>query len=201
MDLTGKWVPFGKWLFNTSPIVIEGNTFIYYKEDGSVDRTRKFETKESLYMGDVKSVDLFFENDEHRSIDYMAHEENINGKTVVILSFMGMEYDGRGRIVMASFTREEDADLVDENFVSKAVECWNRRPSTPMHMGGNLNAGMFNFMMSGGPMGMADVNKPVEPIKTDEVRVEGDGWNCACGEINISGKFCPNCGCPKPRVE
>ena len=122
-------------------------------------------------------------------MDYMVHEEEIKGKTVQVLSWMGMEYDGRGRIVMATFLREEDCSLVGNNFVSKACSFYNKVASIPsMRMPSNMGPGFMGLggMMGANNMGSAGMKK-VEP------------WNCSCGNKNNIGRFCTECGCPMPK--
>ncbi len=42
---------------------------------------------------------------------------------------------------------------------------------------------------------MSPVIDSLKPVTTNVV---ADGWDCACGEKNITRKFCPECGSPKP---
>ena len=35
-------------------------------------------------------------------------------------------------------------------------------------------------------------------VKTPEAPVAPEGWTCPCGQTNITSKFCPECGTPKP---
>ncbi len=52
----------------------------------------------------------------------------------------------------------------------------------------------------GGVIGMTkDAMSPVmESLKPVTTNVVSDGWDCPCGEKNITRKFCPECGSPKP---
>lgn len=194
MDISGIWKPFGKWDSMRPSIEINGDEITFYRAVGNSDlqkSTKKFEMLSNYYMRDFECYDLKIEGDEYRSLDYMVHEETVNGKPVAILSAMGMEYDGRGRIVSASLIREEDADLVDENFVSEAVKFWNRRPSVSPTMIMNPTSGGFT---------MAMVNRmiPTGNQTNDEQSSVVKLWNCGCGLKGISSKFCPECGTPRP---
>lgn len=211
MDISGKWKAFGGFRYaisrddssNFIPIEIEGNVMIRRTKDenGELQEIKhKFELREACgYMREYNCRDILIEGDEHHSLDYMVHEETIGDKTVAIISFMGMEFDGRGRIVMCSFIREEDFDLVDENYVTKAYIFWNRRASTSTIQ--FMNPMLMEKMMANNPMalnmemintGMADIQANPEPA------APSDGWDCSCGSRNNTHKFCPECGAPRP---
>lgn len=194
MDISGTWKAFGKRAVQSKPIVIDKDEITYYSAVGNsepVKNTKKFEMLRTYYMRDLECYDLKIEGDEYKSMDYMVHEETINGRPVVIFSIMGMEYDGRGRVVMASFIREEDADLVDENYVSEAVKFWNRRPTVSPTMIKNPTQGGFT-------MAMGNRMIPLGNQTNDEQSSEVKLWNCGCGLKGNSGKFCPECGKSRP---
>lgn len=193
MDISGTWKPFGKQDSMSPFIVIDKDEITYYSAGGNADstsNTKKFEMLRTYFMKDLECYDLKIEGDEYRSSDYMVHEEIINGRPVAIFSIMGMEFDGRGRIVRASFIREEDADLVDENFVSEAVKFWNRRPSVPPTM---MNPAPGGFTMAMGN-GMIPTGNQINDEQSSVVKL----WNCGCGLKGIGSKFCPECGTPRP---
>lgn len=156
MEVNGTWMSYGKFALNKKPIKIDGNEITYWKSVGREEPeevTSKFVLeKDQAYMPSENCHNLKIEGDEYRALDYMVHEETIGEKKVAILSFMGMEYDGRGRIVLSSFVREEDLGLVNEDFESKAVKYWNKRPAIPMT---NINAkGPFTMPVMGGMMAL-----------------------------------------------
>lgn len=202
MDLTGKWKAFGNSFRSDRTIEIKGDEISFWVEYGKEEpklRKEKFTLrKDTSYMGGDNSYDILIENDEYRREDYMVHEEDINGKTVQIISKMDMEYDGRGRIVIASYVKEEDLSLVDDDFVSKAVKRWNQRPSTPMTFQGVINNPAMISMMTFNGMNMpATMTAASEKTETD---TKEDPWKCSCGAANNSGKFCPQCGATRPRA-
>lgn len=71
--------------------------------------------------------------------------------------------------------------------------------------GGGASSDMVNLMMG---MKMAGVMsekfdsamaQPSAPVTPPEAPAPSpNGWNCACGAKNITSKFCPDCGKPKP---
>ena len=44
---------------------------------------------------------------------------------------------------------------------------------------------------------MGAQQQPVQPAQS----VAPAPWNCACGQANLTGKFCPECGAPRPAAE
>ena len=75
-------------------------------------------------------------------------------------------------------------------------------------MGGMMGVGMMGVGMMGGPsagtMGGSPVGMmggaPAAPVAPAASPSSGSQWTCACGAQN-SGKFCANCGSPKPADE
>ena len=59
---------------------------------------------------------------------------------------------------------------------------------------GGINAGQL-FQMSG-----AGGQVQAEPATGAQQMTQNaqDGWTCSCGQVNNTGKFCTNCGKPKP---
>ncbi len=79
----------------------------------------------------------------------MCHMENINGKEIPVISQMIMEYDGRGRIVRASYVRKEDRTLVNEDYETRLYKACNKRTATPMsrmesRKGASIMKGIIN---------------------------------------------------------
>lgn len=72
---------------------------------------------------------------------------------------------------------------------------------------GGISAGAFGGMMGdvmqmgvglgaiGGVMGIAkEAVTSVGSVVSEVAKPQTGGWNCKCGENNITGNFCPNCG-------
>lgn len=56
---------------------------------------------------------------------------------------------------------------------------------------------MNGITNSGNVLGQATASM----ISPDAIKTETDGWNCDCGQKNITSNFCPNCGTKKPEFE
>ncbi len=62
------------------------------------------------------------------------HEEEIDGRTVPILSGTMFEYDGRGEVVFLEFVRSEDHPFVPADFRSSSYKLRNERDPIPTYM-------------------------------------------------------------------
>ncbi len=192
MDLNGTWKQAGGFVFDTSGIIIKGNELLRRKRIEGREpewKSDRFSLTEGISMDGCPSWNLKIEGDTYNQMDYMIHEEEIGGKTVTVLSAMGMEYDGRGRIVLATLLREEDHSLVGKDFVSRACKFYNQRPAPSMRM---ASPPSMDFMMHWPNMGAA-------PQSPSEVKTE-EFWSCSCGNEKNIGRFCTECGSPKPKL-
>lgn len=69
---------------------------------------------------------------------------------------------------------------------------------------GNIGADMVGMMagmkMAGMMMGQLDgvMNNAFAPAQTSPAQPISEGWNCTCGQSNITSAFCPSCGNKKP---
>ena len=63
----------------------------------------------------------------------------------------------------------------------------------------NPNGAMMGFMGLNQAMGANSNLNVSEMLKKDDNKTDG-GWVCECGQTN-SGKFCSNCGKPRPSVK
>ena len=66
---------------------------------------------------------------------------------------------------------------------------------------GMMGMAMMQNMMNGGMGNMFGVNQP--QMKPAGTVAEGAvlGWTCSCGKIDNRGKFCQECGLPKPALD
>ena len=157
-----------------------------------------FHLEEEHSLRENRCYNLKIDEEQFRNMDFMVHEETIDGKPVVILSQMTMEYDGRGRIVCFSYVREEDYSLVNDDFKSLAYQRWNDRPSVPMmqmNPGCSFPMGMMAERMSG----MAVLRSGEIPAAVPNPVSKVEPWDCSCGKKQNTTKFCPECGMPMPK--
>ena len=192
MILTGTWKPYGKYGKNNPDITIQGQELTFWlgvMTPNPRQTTVHFHLEEEHSLRENHCYNIKFDEEEFKNTDLIVHEETIDGKSVVILSDMGMEYDGRGRIVVSSYVREEDYALVNDDFKSLAYKYWNDRPSVPMMQ---MNPGM------GFPMGMMSGMTDMSPSPAMPPSPAGpiEPWDCICGEKQITYRFCPECGMP-----
>ncbi len=205
MELTGTWKPYGKYAEKDQSITIQGQelTFgIRVADQPPTSTTVHFRLEEEHSLRENHCHNLIIEETEFKIMDFMVHEETIEGRQVVILSKMTMEYDGRGRIVIASYVREEDYRLINDDFKSAAYQYWNDRPAVPMMQmgpGGNVPMGMMSDMMAGrmsaSLLGMMSGMQAAAPGPVTQV----EPWDCTCGNKQITTKFCGECGQPCPK--
>ena len=195
MELTGIWKPYGRYTNKDQKIMIQGQELTFWEgvfRPNPKQVSVHFHLEEEHCLRENHCYHIMIDEEQYKNNDFVVHEEIIDGKAVVILSSMGMEYDGRGRIVFMSYVREEDYALVNDDFKSVAYQYWNERPSVPMmqmNLGGNISMGMMGMMEMMNGM-MAEAPSSV---------VQVDPWNCSCGNKQISSRFCPECGLPMPK--
>ncbi len=131
MELTGTWKPYGKYVNKDQKIIIQDYEITFWTDSvssNSKQATASFHLEEGGSLKENHCYNIKIDDEQYKNIDFMVHEEIIDGKPVVILSHMDMEYDGRGRIVFFSYVREEDYTLVNDEFKSLAYLYWNERP-------------------------------------------------------------------------
>ena len=135
MNLTGIWKPYGRYTNKDQNILIQDQELSFWMGAMSPNpkpTTVHFHLEEEHSLRENHCYKIKIDEEQFKDMDYIVHEETIEGKAVVILSYMSMEYDGRGRIVFFSYVREEDYALVNDEFKSVAYKYWNDRPSVPM---------------------------------------------------------------------
>ena len=207
-NLTGTWKPFGRYVKKNPQITIQGQELTFWigmMRPEPKQTTVHFHLEEGRSLRENHCYNIIIDEEQYKNMDFMVHEETIEGKQVVILSHMGMEYDGRGRIVMASYIREEEYALVNDEFKSLAYQYWNDCPSVPMMQTGpsgndfmGMKLGMMPGMMSGMTAGMMPSMTAGMVAVTPSPVSQVEPWDCSCGNKQITGKFCPECGMPMP---
>lgn len=222
MNLDGKWYLCNSKVVSGKNITIEKDKITLYcltlKNRQSERITTKFTLKNADYLlCDAECMAFEFgELGEYVKPDLMCHKENIDGQEVVVLSYMLMEYDGRGLIVGASYVRENDLKYIPKEFESRLYKARNESTVSSMNRMGNdspstgMMGGMTSFMGMKPIMQMAPgfFQQP-EPttnsgfIKQPEPAMPANptptSWNCDCGQMNNTGKFCTNCGKKRPQ--
>ena len=206
IELNGTWKPYGQYVNKDRKIIIHGHELTFETDAMSSDSktaTVHFHLVEENSLRENHCYNIKIDEEQYKNTDFMVHEELIEGKPVVILSYMGMEQDGRGRIVFFSYVREKDYALVNDEYKSLAYQYWNERPPVPMMqvnpeagipmgvmggmmpgMMGGMTADMISNLMSGMTAAIPSQVTQVKP------------WDCTCGNKQITSKFCPECGLP-----
>lgn len=154
IELNGTWKPYGQYVNKDQKIMIQGHELTFWTDamsPNSKQTTAHFHLVEEHSLRENHCYNIKIDEEQFKNTDLMVHEELIEGKQVVILSYMGMEHDGRGRIVFFSYVREEDYELVNDEFKSLAYQYLNNRPSVPM-MQMNLGVDISFGMLGGLPM-------------------------------------------------
>lgn len=135
----------------------------------------------------------------------------MRGMEIQAVGIAGLDYDEKSREMID--TRNEGAMLSDpvirEAYVQKNIAQGLR------DAGSNANGAMAGFMgmglgmqATGGMMGAASAanmqqmqmqqgQQPKQDVKTVQ-DAKAAGWTCGCGAVN-TGKFCSECGNPKPQ--
>ena len=67
-----------------------------------------------------------------------------------------------------------------------------------MGMAGNMMGNMSGFMQGANANQNTMVNQPVGGASSN---APADGWKCGCGKDGNTGKFCSECGAPKPEAQ
>lgn len=204
MNLTGIWKPYGKYVNKDQIIMIQGQEITFgigVAGPNSKQTTVHFHLEEGRSLRENNCHNIIIDEEQFKNTDYMVHEENIEGKTVVILSYMIMEYDGRGRIVFHSYVREEDYELLNDDFKSLAYQHWNDRPSVPMtqmNLKDDIPMAMMGRMMGSMMLGMPGMMPGAScPVVAPGSVTQVEPWDCSCGNKQITTKFCQECGMPK----
>ena len=135
---------------------------------------------------------------------YMANELDAEWKTnrgfeVLSVGIASISYDDESRELINM--RNKGAMLGDpsvregyvQGSIARGIEAAgsnaNGSAAAFMGMGVGMNAG-GSFMASASASNQAQMER-----RTSEA--PADGWTCKCGKVN-SGKFCPECGSPRP---
>lgn len=194
IELNGTWKPYGQYVNKDQKITIQGHELTFWTgvmNPNSKKVTVHFHLSEEHILHENRCYNIKIDKEQYKNTDFMVHEELIEGKPVVILSYMGMEQDGRGRIVFFSYVREEDYALVNDEFKSLVYQYLNDSPSVPMmkmNPGVDISRGMMGEMMARMKTGM------MVAVPNQAIQVEP--WDCTCGNKQVTSKFCPECGLP-----
>lgn len=204
MNLTGTWKPFGRYVDENQKITIQDQELTFgvgFVGPTPNQTTVHFHLVEGGSLRENHCYNIEIEEAQFRNTDFIVHEETIEGKPVIILSNMCMEYDGRGRIVLASYVREEDYSLVNADFKSLAYKHYNDCPSIPMtqnNSGAEIAMGMMATMASMADMASVRFGIPTSTtVSTPSTQMEP--WDCICGKKQNTSRFCPECGMPMPQ--
>ena len=136
---------------------------------------------------------------------YMASEldaewKALRGFEVLSVGIASISYDDESKELINM--RNKGAMLGDptvregyvQGSIARGMEAAGSNPNGSaaafMGMGIGMNAG-GSFMAAASASNQAQMNRPSQPTN--------GGWQCACGQTN-SGKFCPNCGKPRPEA-
>ena len=67
--------------------------------------------------------------------------------------------------------------------------------------GGAIGEAIGVGVTLGAVSGMMNMTKSmVDPVVREVTGASPDAWNCSCGQQNITSKFCPECGVPRPKA-
>lgn len=193
-DLEGKWSSVKSGSFVQDGILIHENEITFRTRDNRIgaitDKTVRFDLQENTgLVADCDCCSLKLEAGDYIKPDFYCHKENVNGRDILIISQMTMEYDGRGLIVAGTFVREQDSSFLENGFESRLYKAYNKQ-NAPVIMNPNaVEGGLMGFMMMQNLCAMPSQQK----------EVTGEAWNCTCGKQGNTGNFCAECGAKKPQ--
>lgn len=136
-DLNGEWVPATNGMTDRKEVSVNENTITFMAMDfntGNIQpKTVRFELQRVNYMlHDCECYKIKLEEGAYSGLEFFCHVEEVGGKAIPVISMMTMEYDGRGLIVVASFVRRADRELIPQDFRSQMYRTCNEKPSIPM---------------------------------------------------------------------
>lgn len=198
LKVDGTWKAVGRLASYNKVLTIKDGV-IEYSAFGTENRRDEFKLTECAgYKNITEEVMYISIAGKSRDDDVIIHAEEHNGHLISIVSFMTMEYDGRGLIVISEYVHEDDYQYVSENFTSNIYHFCNDREATPMMKMDTsvlLGANMMGMM---GMFGAGKMPSMTGPNVSEPTETSGEGeWTCSCGYVN-SGKFCGSCGMKKP---
>ena len=135
-----------------------------------------------------------------------ADWKELRGMEVLAVGLGGLSYDDKSREMIDM--RNQGAMLGDaairEGYVQGAVARGmeaagsnaNGSAQAFMGMGMAMNAG-GGFMSAASASNQAQMERDAAARAATPAAAPAGGWTCACGQVN-TGKFCAECGSPKP---
>lgn len=175
MNLNGKWIGFDRNSGKDDEIIIEGEhiTWTEYsrKTNEPVKQNGSFKlVANGRFPAMEDCFDIVITRDTGWASvpEYICHSENTEGKRISIISEMTMIYDGPGLVVAREYVLSDCMEFITKDFMSRLRLLCNNKTSVPM---------------------------------AQTLAVGGDGtteWTCSCGNSKNTGRFCTECGSPRP---
>lgn len=137
--------------------------------------------------------------------------KDLRGMEVVSVGLAGISYSEESQKLINM--RNQGAMLGDPNVregyvqgaVARGMEAAGSNSAGSMAgfmgMGFGMNAG-GGFVGAASQANQAQRQAATRPVEPSPAAPEtaSDDWTCSCGALNHGGKFCPNCGTPRPTV-
>ncbi len=130
MKLDGGWTAVNAFMGERAKMFFQNGILVYKKPHGQWITT-KYE------MQDLGKEKRIIANSREVGFEYLVpHAENVNGREIMVISRVVIEYDGRGAIVFDEFVRNDNIADIPEGYMSEYAKILNNRPTLPMHMMG-----------------------------------------------------------------
>lgn len=130
--LTADWIEVGELAYETPrELYVTEESIHMTTEDGNV--AYNYILPEAAYTQVRPDGEVYLELDNCKEfVNFIIHEEQIDGVTIPILSATIAELDGRGEIIIAEFAKMDEAHIVPASFRSSSRIMRDEQDAPPM---------------------------------------------------------------------
>lgn len=132
MKIEGIWKAAGRLSSYNNDLIIKDGVMELSVFGKETEKGEYVLTECNKYKDLTEEVKYISLSDRPNHEEMILHEEEHDGHLISILSFMTMEYDGRGLIVLLEYVHEDDYQYISSDFTSNIYHFHNDREVTPM---------------------------------------------------------------------